>query len=76
MALRYSELECRYTKIRDDSQYSDLEVCQDPSGELYYMSHNFDSYHWNETGCGIMLPLDCEKEAEFIPDQWYAFEKL
>ena len=76
MALRYSELECRYTKIRDDSQYSDLEVCQDPSGELYYMSHSFDSYHWNETGCGIMLPLDCEKEAEFIPDQWYAFEKL
>ena len=75
MALRYSELECKNTQIKDDTRYSDLEVCSDPTGELYYMSHTFDSYHYNETGCGIMLPLDCEKEADFIPDAWYAFEK-
>ena len=75
MALRYSELECKNTLIKDDTQYTDLEVCKDPTGELYYMSHTFDSYHYNETGCGIMLPLDCQKEAEYIPDTWYAFEK-
>lgn len=74
MALRYSELECRYTEVLNDTKYTDLEACKDPTGELYYMSHNFDSYHWNETGCGIMLPLDCQKEADFTPDTWYAFE--
>lgn len=74
MPLRYSELECRNTQVVDDANYTGLEVCKDLAGQLYYMSHGFDSCHRNETGCGITLPLDCEKEAEFIPDQWYAFE--
>ena len=76
LALRYSEVECQNTTVVDDRNYTDLEPCKDPTGELYYMSHNFDSYHWNKTGMGLMLPLDCRKEAEFTPDQWYAFEKL
>ena len=76
LALRYSEVECQNTTVVDDKNYTDLEPCKDPTGELYYMSRNFDSYHWNKTGMGLMLPLDCRKEAEFIPDQWYAFEKL
>lgn len=75
MALRYSHLECTQTGIRDDSNYTDLESCPDPTGELYYMSHSFDSYHYNDPGFGLMLPLDCKKEADFIPDKWYAFEK-
>ena len=76
LGLRYSEVECQNTTVVDDRNYTDLEPCKDPTGELYYMSRNFDSYHWNKTGMGLMLPLDCRKEAEFIPDQWYAFEKL
>ena len=76
MALRYSEIECRNTAVRDDSKYSDLEICKDPTGELYYMSRKFDSYHWNKTGMGLMLPLDCQKEAEFIPNIWYDFETI
>ena len=76
LGLRYSEVECQNTTVADDRNYTDLEPCKDPTGELYYMSRNFDSYHWNKTGMGLMLPLDCRKEAEFIPDQWYAFEKL
>jgi len=76
MALRYSYLECSTTNVIDDSNYTNLEVCPDPTGELYYMSHNFDSYHYNDPGFGLMLPLDCKKETDFIPDKWYAFEKL
>ena len=74
MALRYSYLECRTTNVIDDSNYTNLEVCPDPTGELYYMSHSFDSYHYHDPGFGLMLPLDCKKEADFIPDKWYAFE--
>lgn len=76
MVLRYSHLECTYTNVIDDTNYSNLEACADPTGELYYMSHNFDSYHYNDPGFGLMLPLDCKKETDFIPDKWYAFEKL
>lgn len=74
LGLRYSEVECRNTTVVDDRNYKEMEPCKDPTGELYYMSHAFDSYRWNKTGMGLMLPLDCEKEAEFTPDHWYAFE--
>ena len=74
LALRYSELECRNTTVVDDKDYKDLEPCKDPTGELYYMSHAFDSYRWNKTGMGLMLPLDCRQEAVFQPDIWYACE--
>lgn len=75
MALRYSDLECAVTDMLDDSNYKQYEACPDPTGELYYMSHNYDSKKWNNPGFGIMFPLDCEKQAEFVPDHWYAFEK-
>ncbi len=74
LVLRYSDLECKVTDMVDDTNYKQLETCPDPTGELYYMSHNFDSKTWNNPGFGIMLPLDCEKQAEFVPDHWYAFE--
>ena len=77
MAFRYSDIECRETTIgKIDQEYKPYEECNDPTGELYYMSHHFDSCHWNDPGFGIMLPLDCKKQAEFVPDTWYAFESI
>ncbi len=75
MAFRYSDLECTHTTIGDiEQEYKTYEECNDPTGELYYMSHNFDSCRWNDPGFGIMLPLDCTLQAEFTPDAWYDFE--
>lgn len=75
MGFRYSDIECANTTIGKVAQaHTPLESCSDPTGELYYMSHNFDSSNWNNPGFGIMLPLDCQKEAEFAPDRWYSFE--
>ena len=34
MPLRYSELECRNTQVVDDANYTGLEVCKDPAGQL------------------------------------------
>lgn len=75
MSFRYSDVEGANTKLgRDDFfKYTPYEVCEDPTGELYYMSHAFDSSRWNDPGFGIGLPLDCE-ESNFQPDHWYAFE--
>ncbi len=75
MGVRYSDLECSVTDMVDDTNYKQYEDCPDPTGELYYMSHTYDSKKWNNPGFGIMFPLDCEKQAEFIPDRWYAFEQ-
>lgn len=76
LGFRYSDVECFYTIIGKDDffRYVPYEECEDPEGELYYMSHHFDSSRWNDPGFGIMLPLDCKKQAEFIPDDWYKFE--
>ena len=74
MGIRYSDLECAVTDMLDDTNYKQYESCSDPTGELYYMSHNFDSKKWNNPGFGIMFPLDCEKQKEFVPDHWYTFE--
>ena len=76
MGFRYSDVECFYTIIGKDDffRYVPYEECEDPEGELYFMSHYFDSSRWNDPGFGIMLPLDCKKQAEFIPDDWYNFE--
>lgn len=76
MELRYSDLETKVTNMVDDTNYKVLEVCPDPTGELYYMSHNFDSGKWQYPGFGIMFPLDCAKEADFQPDHWYEFETV
>ncbi len=75
MAFRYSDLECANTTLgKVQQEYKTYEACNDPTGELYYMSHNFDSCHWNDPGFAIMLPLECELQAEFTPDHWYQFE--
>ena len=76
MGFRYSDVECFYTLLGKDDffKYVPYEECEDPEGELYYMSHHFDSSRWNDPGFGIMLPLDCKKQAEFVPDYWFAFE--
>lgn len=76
MAFRYSDVECQYTKLRGQQGqvYSHYEICNDPTGELYFMSHNFDCCRWNDPGYAIALPLDCKKQAEFIPDYWYEFD--
>lgn len=75
MGIRYSELECAVTDMFDDTNYKVLEPCPDPTGELYFMSHGYDSKTYNFPGFGIMFPIDCEKTVDFIPDHWYAFEK-
>ncbi len=76
MGFRYSDVESTYTRLGKDSffKYTPYEACEDPDGELYYMSHEFDTCRWNDPGFGIAFPLDCEKQAEFIPDHWYEFE--
>ena len=75
MGIRYSDLECAVTDMIDDTNYKVMEACPDPTGELYYISHSYDSFRWNRPGFGIMIPLDCEKALDFVPDYWYAFEK-
>lgn len=56
--------------------YTVMENGYDPTGELYYMSRNFDSSYWNDPGYGIMLPMDNKKLADFVPDHWYQFEPV
>lgn len=75
LSFRYSDVESTYTKLgRDDFfMYTPYEACEDPTGELYYISHAFDSSRWNDPGFGIAFPLDCA-ESDFQPDHWYSFE--
>ncbi len=77
MQFRYSDVECIHTKHRgqEGQVYTVMENCYDPTGELYYMSRNFDSCYWNDPGYGIMLPMDNKKLADFVPDHWYQFEQ-
>lgn len=75
MALRYSDLECAVTDMVDDTNYKVMESCPDPTGEIYFMSHSYDSFRHTKPGLGIMLPVDCEKTVDYVPDHWYAFEK-
>ena len=75
MGIRYSDLECAVTEMLDDKNYKVMEPCSDPTGELYFMSHNYDSFRYNRPGFGIMLPVDCEKTVDFMPNYWYDFEK-
>ena len=75
MGFRYSDLECAETEVRYEFiKYRLLEQCNDPTGELYYMSTHFDTRCWHsDLGYGIQFPLDCEK-SDYQPDHWYAFE--
>jgi hypothetical protein len=77
MMFRYSDVECKYTKLGKDGFYSYVkyEDIEDPDGELYYMAHTYDTSCWNDPGFGCAFPVDNEKQAEFIPDHWYAFEQ-
>lgn len=75
MAFRYSELEAQESYGQTgDEPYATLQKYNDPTGELYYMSTQFDSFQWNDPGYGITIPVDCPK-SDFMPDHWYAFEK-
>lgn len=75
MAFRYSDVECANTLYgRAQMRYKKLEDCADPTGELYYMSRTYDTIHWNNPGFAIEIPVDCEKQAAFVPDKWYDFE--
>ena len=76
MSLRYSDLECQYTRIEKDGlKYSPIEEIADPTGELYYMAHTFDSRFWNaEGGNAIELPVNGEDHG-FQGDIWYQFEQ-
>ena len=77
MMFRYSDVECMYTKLGKDDFYVYVayEDIEDPDGELYYMSHMYDSSKWNVPGFGCAFPVDNLKQAEFVPDGWYDFEK-
>ena len=76
MAFRYSDLEAQESYGQTgDEPYATLQKYNDPTGELYYMSTQFDSFQWNDPGYGITIPVDCPK-SDFMPDHWYAFEKL
>ena len=75
MAFRYSDAECaskQYGKVQ--MRYTKLENCSDLTGELYYMSRTYDTVHWNNPGFAIEILVDCDKQAEFVPDKWYDFE--
>jgi len=76
MVLRYSKLEAENTVLFEDKDFVNLEPCPDVTGELTYMSKNFDSFYWNDPGFGIMIPVDCKPDAQFEPDHWYQFETL
>lgn len=77
MMFRYSDIECKYTKLGKDDFYVYVayEDIEDPDGELYYMSHTYDSSKWNVPGFGCAFPVDNQKQAEFVPDHWYDFEQ-
>lgn len=77
MMFRYSDIECKYTKLGKDDFYVYVayEDIEDPDGELHYMSHHYDSSKWNVPGFGCAFPVDNQKQAEFVPDNWYAFER-
>lgn len=77
MQFRYSDVECQYTEQRgqENQVYTPYETCCDPTGELYFMSQNYDSSKWVYPGYGIMIPVDDTKMADFVPDYWYDFEK-
>ncbi len=79
MVLRYSKLEADNSVMMEDKNYLVLETCPDPTGELTYMSTNYDSFYWNDPGFGIMTPVDCKpgvgkNKVQFQPDYWYEFE--
>lgn len=75
MGFRYSDLECAETEVRYEFiKYRLLEQCNDPTGELYYMSTHFDTRCWHsDLGYGIQFPLDYT-ESDYQPDHWYLFE--
>lgn len=74
MVLRYSKLEAMNTVLFEDKDFVNLEPCPDETGELTFMSKQFDSFYWNDPGFGIMLPVDCKPQVQFEPDHWYDFE--
>ena len=77
MQFRYSDIETKHTLLANDDfyRYTAYENSEDPTGELYYMSHTYDTSRWNDPGFGVAFPVDNEKQAEFVPDYWYDFEK-
>ncbi len=72
MAFRYSDLEA-HTEHYGDAKSGKV-LYKDDTGELRYMREHFDSFITHNEGCGIAIPVDCEKNVSFAPDKWYMFE--
>lgn len=72
MAFRYSDLETHQKGADVPYPYEPVKYYEDIDAELLYMTR-FDSFHYNDPGFGIMIPVKGEA-GEFVPDKWYIFE--
>ncbi len=72
MAFRYSDLETHQKGADTPYPYEAVKYYEDLDAELLYMT-KFDSFHYNDPGYGIMIPLKGDAK-DFTPDRWYIFE--
>ena len=72
MAFRYSDLEYHDSCHKVSSVW--LMDYEDATGELAYMSINYDSFVHNKVGYGIDFPVANKDTKGFQPDKWYLFE--
>ncbi len=73
LAFRYTDIK-RLDTLPEEVEYKQLKPCEDPTGELCFMTQ-FSSFLLNNPGFGIAIPLDAPKSDKFVPDKWYDFEK-
>ena len=73
MVWHYSVLEItnpRYT----DKDLGAISEANDPTGELWFMHKNFDSFTSKKEGYAIAIPVEKRTDKEFAGDKWYDFE--
>lgn len=71
MAFRYSDLEVNSPHML--KEIDNITTACDETGELWYMSENFDSFISGRQGYAIALPVQ-KTNTSFTPDRWYSFE--
>lgn len=74
MVWRYTDLEVNNPQLEDDGTKQYITLASDETGELWYMSSNFDSFISGKEGFGISIPALKRSDAVFNPDKWYIFE--
>ena len=73
MLSAYSDLETSEAEAQVQIPYEAVKLYKNINAELLYMS-KFDSYHYNDPGFGIMIPVHGEGTDNYQPDKWYLFE--